>query len=215
MPRSHVAIAIVIRMVSQSQSRWMRSVLSYVFMAIAPHEQLHEIQHNPLVAMKMSQSQSQNVKGPFSGMRPVSLTFQHKWPSDGMTAKQKFCFRDRFLSVYVIFNQCTGATTTRTRMHSSRMRTGRSLTVCCSLLPGGVCSGGVCSWGGVFSQGGVWSRGVCVCLLQGGGCLLRGGVCSGGVHPSMHWGRHPPPLWTEFLTHACENITLAQLRCGR
>ena len=29
-----------------------------------------------------------------------------------------------------------------TRMHSSRMRTGRSLTVCWSLLPGGVCSGG-------------------------------------------------------------------------
>ena len=53
--------------------------------------------------------------------------------------------------------------------------------------------------------------------------LLRGvsapggkGICSwGGVYPSMHWGRQPPPLWTEFLTHACENITLAQLRCGR
>ena len=37
--------------------------------------------------------------------------------------------------------------------------------------------------------------------------------------------RHPPgadtpqeqtsPLWTEFLTHASENITLPQLRCGR
>ena len=26
--------------------------------------------------------------------------------------------------------------------------------------------------------------------------------------------RHPPP-WTEILTHAYENITLAQLRCGR
>ena len=25
----------------------------------------------------------------------------------------------------------------------------------------------------------------------------------------------PPPPWTEFLTHASENITLAQLRCGR
>ena len=24
-----------------------------------------------------------------------------------------------------------------------------------------------------------------------------------------------PPLWTEFLTHASENITLPQLRCGR
>ena len=41
----------------------------------------------------------------------------------------------------------------KTRMHSSRMRTGRSLIVCQSLLPGGrVCSrGGVCSWG-VVSQ---------------------------------------------------------------
>ena len=33
-----------------------------------------------------------------------------------------------------------------------------------------------------------------------------GGVCLGGVYPSMHWDRHPPPPWTEFLTHACENI---------
>ena len=26
---------------------------------------------------------------------------------------------------------------------------------------------------------------------------------------------HAPPPWTEFLTHASENITLPQLRCGR
>ena len=59
-------------------------------------------------------------------------------------------------------------------MHSSRMRTGRSLTVCRSLLPGG-------------------------CLLRGGWCLLLGGVSApggsvpgGGGHPSMHRGRHPP-----------------------
>ena len=55
-------------------------------------------------------------------------------------------------------------------MHSSRMRTGRSLTVCWSLLPGG----GVCSWGGVWSGG----------LLRGGGGGLLPGervcVCSGG-----------------------------------
>ena len=30
--------------------------------------------------------------------------------------------------------------------------------------------------------------------------------------PLKNWR---PPLWTEFLTHAYENITLAQLRCGR
>ena len=45
-----------------------------------------------------------------------------------------------------------------------------------------------------------------------GGCLHRGCVCP-GVYPSMHWGRHPP--WTEFLTHAPENITFPQLYCGR
>ena len=61
-----------------------------------------------------------------------------------------------------------------TRMHSSRMRTGRSLTVCWSLLPGGVCSGGV-SAQGVSAPGGVCSRG---CLLPGGVCSRGGGVCS-------------------------------------
>ena len=95
-----------------------------------------------------------------------------------------------------------------TRMHSSRMRTGRSLTVYRSLLPwgwgcllpGGLCfqgvsapGGGVCSWGGLCLWGVSASRG-CVCsrggLLWGGvcswgvvcsrGCLLQGGVCSGG-----------------------------------
>ena len=77
-------------------------------------------------------------------------------------------------------------------MHSSRMRTGRSLTVCWSLLPGGegACLlqrgwlsapvGSVHSWGvsalggrGVHSQGGVCSG--------GGGCLLPGGVWLGDV----------------------------------
>ena len=74
-------------------------------------------------------------------------------------------------------------------MHSSRMRTGRSLTVCQSLLSGGVSAleggcllfGGVSApGGGVCSQGGVCSRG---CLLRG--CLLLGGVCSGGF---CFWG---------------------------
>ena len=38
-----------------------------------------------------------------------------------------------------------------------------------------------------------------------------GGVsaCPGGVCP-VHAGIHPPK-WTEFLTHACENITFPQL----
>ena len=75
-------------------------------------------------------------------------------------------------------------------MHSSRMRTGRSLTVCCSLLPGGggfsLPGGGVCLvWGrgGSPYQGGSawswgvppWSRGVSAWSL--GGVSLVRGVC--------------------------------------
>ena len=76
-----------------------------------------------------------------------------------------------------------------TRMHSSRMRTGRSLTVCCSLVPGGVCLfRGVSGWsgGGLLGGGGggvsAWSGGVC--LLQGG--LPAPGVC-------LVWGGLPGP----------------------
>ena len=84
-------------------------------------------------------------------------------------------------------------------MHSSRMRTGRSLTVCCSVLPGGVLLGaggylpgpGGSPWsgGGGFSLlgGSPWSGGG-VCLVQGvllgpGGVLLvsRGVLPAGGV----------------------------------
>ena len=72
---------------------------------------------------------------------------------------------------------------------------------CSSTALGGVCSGGVSAPGGVCS-GGVCSRGV--------------SAPEGVVYPSMQWDRPPPPpLWTEFLTHAAENITLPQLRCGR
>ena len=62
----------------------------------------------------------------------------------------------------------------KTRMHSSRMRTGHSLTVCWCLLPGGICL----------------VRGV-VCLVWGRGGVP--GLGAGGVpgpgrvwHPSMH-----------------------------
>ena len=116
----------------------------------------------------------------------------------------------------------------QTRMHSSRMRTGCSLTVCCSLLPRGVSVlGGVSAPGG----GGVCSReGGCVCsrglmsaprgVCSWGGVCSGGGVCSrrgwvsalGGV--SQHALRQTP-LPPCGQTHACENITLAQLRCGR
>ena len=70
-------------------------------------------------------------------------------------------------------------------MHSSRMRTGRSLTVCRSVLPEGggvsapegvvVCSCGECPLlGGICSGGGG-------CLLPGG-CLLQGGLLWGVVY---------------------------------
>ena len=92
----------------------------------------------------------------------------------------------------------------KTRMHSSRMRTVH----CSSHVPGR----------GVSAQGVCLSRGVCVCLPRGdvcpggvcpGGCLPGGCVCLGGCLPG---GCTPPPLWTEFLTHACENITFPKLR---
>ena len=51
------------------------------------------------------------------------------------------------------------------------MRTGRSLTVCRSLL-----RGSMSAWGGVYSRGA--ALGGCVCL---GGCLLLGGLLLGGV----------------------------------
>ena len=61
-------------------------------------------------------------------------------------------------------------------MHSSRMHTGRSLTVCRCLFPGG----GLLGRGGcLLSRGGVLPiKGRGVSAL--GGCLLLGGVCSGG-----------------------------------
>ena len=62
------------------------------------------------------------------------------------------------------------------------MRTGRSLTVCCSLLPGGVCL----VWGGLPGPGGsAWSRGVC--LVLGGWSAWSGGCLPGlgGALPGL------------------------------
>ena len=112
-------------------------------------------------------------------------------------------------STTVKHKQTYGHSINWTRMHSSRMRTGRSLTVCWRLLPGGVPGPG--GWGGVgvWSRGGgAWSWGVC----------SRGVPCRGGLLPgggglvSQHALRQNPPCGK---THACKNITLAQLRSGR
>ena len=95
-------------------------------------------------------------------------------------------------------------------MHSSRMRTARSLPYRRrwgggSLSRGisvqwGSLSGGVSVWGGVSVRGGLCpGEGLCPMV-----CLSRGSL------PGRPLDRYPSPLWTEWLTHACENITLAQ-----
>ena len=63
-------------------------------------------------------------------------------------------------------------------MHSSRMRTGRSYTICRSLLPGGWGGGGggVCAW---LGGGGVSGPGGGVCLFWGGGVPGPGDGVSG------------------------------------
>ena len=70
------------------------------------------------------------------------------------------------------------------RMHSSRMRTVRLLTVSQHALPGGVPAGGwTCPVGGVPAWG-------CTCL----GCVC---TCLGGVYLPRY-----SPLWTERQTSA-------------
>ena len=63
-----------------------------------------------------------------------------------------------------------------------------------------VCSrgGGFWSWGVCSGPGGVCSGPGRVSAPRGRGWGVSGlgGVWS-GVYPSMHWGRPPPPLWTD------------------
>ena len=75
------------------------------------------------------------------------------------------------------------------------MRTGRSLTVCWCLLPGGR---------SLVPRGSAWSGGVSGprgCLWSGG-CLWSRGVCLvwGGGLASQHALRQTPGLWTESQT---------------
>ena len=77
-----------------------------------------------------------------------------------------------------------------------------AVAVCWDVCPGSVCLGrGICPLVGVCLGGGGCAGGICM------GC-----VCSGGVSAPVHAGIQTPLLWTEFLTHACENITFLQLR---
>ena len=78
------------------------------------------------------------------------------------------------------------------------MRTGRSLTVCCSLHPGGVC---LVRGEGVLPAGGVcaWSR---------GGVLPTGGMPGpGGYLPGPGGFSGDPPV--NRITDTCKNIILA------
>ena len=90
------------------------------------------------------------------------------------------------------------------RLHSSRMHTARLLTVSPSMhcAGGSPCQGGLLVGGCLLARGGVSLLGRSA--LPKGGCLLARGVVS------QHALRQTPPPWTEFLTHATENITLPQ-----
>ena len=88
----------------------------------------------------------------------------------------------KLIFILVIVYDCTVVRHTKqnkfeTRMHSSRMRTGRSLTVCC----GSSRRGGVC----LVQGGSPWFRGVC--LVQGGFSLVP------GWGSAWSWGDLPGP----------------------
>ena len=76
-------------------------------------------------------------------------------------------------------------------MYSSRMRTARSLPY------GGVSAQRVCLPRGCVCPGGVSSQSVST-----RGYLPGGGQRNAGIYTS---------LWTEYLTHTCENVTFPQL----
>ena len=127
-----------------------------------------------------------------------------------------------------------------TRLHSSRIRTARTLTVSPSTLCSGevylvpgvyLVLGGVLSPGGCLLQGrggctwswggGTWSCGgvpgpMGVSALGGVHLVPEGGVCSGGAAPwggcTWSWGGtwSGTPLPVDRMTHASENITLPQ-----
>ena len=111
----------------------------------------------------------------------------------------------------------------KTRMHSSRMRSARSLTREV-YLPGGR-----------YLPRGVYLPRECTCLgvyhvtypimhlMLPACCLLTNWdpptvqlliYCWLIRWPARHAGIPHPPLWTEFLTHASENITLPNFVAG-
>ena len=102
---------------------------------------------------------------------------------ENLSLKVEVCFNVKLIYLSLRVEVCFNVNITR--MHSSRMPTGRSLTVCCRLLPGGV---GVCLVpGGVLPDGGVlpgpggsaWSQGGVLPGPGAGVCLVRGGCLPG------------------------------------
>ena len=99
------------------------------------------------------------------------------------------------------------------------MRTGRFRG---DVSEGGVCLDGVCVQGECLPRGCVSRMGVClgvcvqdgclpgVCVWPREGCVCLGAVCLGVYAPIACWDT--PPLWTEWLTDRCKNITFPQLR---
>ena len=85
-----------------------------------------------------------------------------------------------------------------TRMHSSRMRTVRCSSRLLGVEVGRLSARGV-GLGRVCPEG-MSAQTVGVCP-DGGQCLSQ-----------CMLGYTPPPPWTEFLTHTCENIAFLQLR---
>ena len=88
-------------------------------------------------------------------------------------------------------------------MHSSRMRTSRSLTVCCSFLQGRVSA---------WSRGGSPWRGGGVCLVLGGFSLPGGSAWSRGVRgvlPARGACPETPLPPVNRITDTCKNITLS------
>ena len=91
-----------------------------------------------------------------------------------------------YMSPHLVINSDIGHRN-RTRLHSSRMRTARVLTVSPSMLCGGyLLRGAVSALGGCLLWGCVCS-GVCVCL----GCVCSGGVSALGVCVCSGWVSAP------------------------
>ena len=92
------------------------------------------------------------------------------------TYVQQVCGRDQEVG------RCPSMSFIKTRMHSSRMRTTRLLTVSQHALPGGgVCPEGVSAQGECLSRGSVCPGGVSAQEVS-----AQGSVGPGGVYPSMH-----------------------------